>query len=108
MDVNDYLELLNEMDAVEQAYRKASPSLSLKEFRVLNLVDANPLHLNKISGTRSVAPQGIGKLCARLEKRGLLQIERDRRDKRAKNISLTPAGRETALECKEALYSALN
>lgn len=92
MKIENYLEALNDLSHHESLFRKSVEEISLLEYRVLDLVFDGPLCLKMISRTRGVAPQAIGRVCARLSRRGILNIERDERDGRAKRVSLTQEG----------------
>lgn len=107
MDVKTYLKYLEDIDLIESNFRKASLGISIREYRVLAMVEEQPLNLNNISRARSVTPQGIGRTCARLAKRGYLKIERDQRDKRAKRVTLTTEGIELADRCRAVLEKSI-
>ena len=92
MDTETYLKQLNEFSHDEAQFRKKCGHVSLLEYRVLDLIFDEPLCLKNISQSRGVAPQAIGRVCSRLEKRGIVNIDTDDRDGRAKRVSLTPVG----------------
>lgn len=92
MNIENYLEQLNEMSHHEAQFNKACELLTLLEFRVLDIVFDEPLCVKNISQCRGVAPQAIGRVCSRLADRGIVDINTDERDGRAKRVSLTPIG----------------
>jgi DNA-binding MarR family transcriptional regulator len=92
MDTNKYLKNLNVLSKHETEFHKKSELLSLMELRVLDLVFDGPMCLKEISKQRCAAPQSIGRVCSRLQERGVLNIELLERDKRTKMVSLTPVG----------------
>lgn len=105
--VSEYLENLNEISRHDALFRALIKEVSMWEYRVLYLVRKKPLHLNAISSTRLIAQQGVGRMCERLRKRGLLDIQRDPRDKRAKLVQLTTKGAILTKKCEKALKKTI-
>lgn len=90
--VAEYLEQLNMIDRQEAAFRAALEDLSMREFRLLAAIANEPLILKKVGAQRAVSGQGTGRMVERLRQRGLLNVERYSRDKRAKLATITEAG----------------
>lgn len=106
--VKQYLSHLDEIDRHEAAFRGMIADVTLGEFRVMALVNENPLRLKSMASTREVAAQGVGRVCERLRKRGLVQVARYQRDKREKHVTLTDEGKDTLKRCESALKIAMS
>ena len=85
-----------------QAYLKVTPAIKrllakykLKpiEFTVLALVAENPLiNQKRIGDTINVSPPNLATLLDRMQENGLLERQRNPRDKRSHIVALTPQG----------------
>ena len=88
--------------------KQESVDCSLIEFRIMDLADENPeLRLNDLGAERWVFQQGIGRLAKRLCEKGLIELRRNRKDGRAKNIILTEQGKAVRAKCREILQTIL-
>lgn len=106
MGVDDYLEMLNDIDEHSAKFRSTVGDCTWQEFRVLDLVAQEPsLRINEIGIERSVYQQGIGRIAARLERKGLVKVVRNERDKRARNLVLTEQGRKVRARCRQVLQT---
>ena len=104
MELDQYLDLMLEVDECNASFRKEIEDCSLLEFRVLDLIAHNPKsRLKDLSQIRSVYAQGVGRLVARLEERGLVDAITCTRDRRAKQIELTAAGRRLYERCMQVM-----
>lgn len=64
------------------------------QFSILNLIELNPqMSQKELASHMKVEPASFGESLARLESKGLIVRSPDPRDRRAKMMRLTPAGR---------------
>jgi DNA-binding MarR family transcriptional regulator len=89
-----YLELHHQLHRlVDQAM--SSAGLSLARAKVLMwLVDRGPMNQAALAGLLGFAPRSVTETVDILERDGLVTRTEDERDRRARIVSLTPAGRE--------------
>lgn len=105
--IRGYLEQLNDIDHNEAAFRDLVDEITMREYRVLAMVQQSPMILKEVASHRSIAAQGIGRLVERLRKRNLLKVERNPDDKREKLVSLTPSGYAMVSRCHAAMKRVL-
>lgn len=104
MQVDDYLDLLQDIDSYSAHFRERINECTLQEFRLMEMVANEPdLRLNDIGYERSVFQQGIGRTFKRLQDRGLVTVIADPRDKRAKNVVITDLGEKVREKCRRVL-----
>lgn len=108
MDVDKYLDMLHNIDEHSSRFRSCIEDCTWQEFRVLDLAAKQPsFRLNDIGNERSVYQQGIGRIAARLAKKGLADVIRNERDGRARNLVLTDKGRQVRAKCRRVLSGLL-
>lgn len=70
------------------------PELTLVQWRALVLVGrGDGLRVGEIAARTATSPPSMSRIIRRLERRGLVRMDRDVRDRRAILVSLTPEGR---------------
>jgi DNA-binding MarR family transcriptional regulator len=107
-NVNEYLHLLNQVDETAAGFRSKINSCTMVEYRLLAAANNNPgMHLKELSSQRHLYPQGIGRLAGGMKNRGLIEIQRDPADARARNIILTKKGLAVLDRCNEELNHLL-
>lgn len=90
MDLVVYLKKLNKIDT---CFKTQKTGVNIAEFRLLHEVKkASNSGISALSHERNITPQSFGRMCASLATRGLISVEKDTRDKRAKRVSLTRKG----------------
>ena len=108
MDIDNYLKLLHEIDDHSAQFRLLVTDCTLQEFRILDLVAKQPgYRLNDLGHERQVYQQGIGRMAARLETKGLAVVVQDERDGRAKNLVLTDLGCQVRAKCRRVLQEVV-
>lgn len=76
------------------------------QFRVLSMVPFDGgRRLTDLAGVAAMTKQAMGEFVADLAERGFVVVEPDPADRRARLVSLTPAGREAAAWARETLQS---
>jgi len=72
----------------------AAEETTLAQYRALVvLASRGPQRLVDLSGALDVAPSTAGRMCDRLVRKGLARRHRDRSDRRAVLVAITPGGR---------------
>ncbi len=79
-------------DALESEVAEAQEGLLRVQVSILSQVLEKPKRLIKIAKKLKEEPCSIGRWAAEMEGLGLVKIEIDRRDKRAKLVTITPSG----------------
>jgi DNA-binding MarR family transcriptional regulator len=92
MDIDEYLDKLKQVDVHESLFKYADPGCTFHEFRLMDMIAGGDFRLKDLSGKRAIAPQGVGRMCKALEKRGLVVVQKDSRDGRARIPTLTKYG----------------
>lgn len=89
-----------------EAVDASTTPLRGSQFRVLSMV---PLErgrrLTDLAGVAAMTKQAMGEFVADLAEGGFVVVEPDPADRRARLVSLTPAGREAAAWARETLQS---
>jgi MarR family 2-MHQ and catechol resistance regulon transcriptional repressor len=98
--LDTYIKLLRAAESVvARAHRRTNCGLTVSQFGVLeSLLHLGPLHQREI-GTKLLKSGGnVTMVIDNLEKRGLVERRRDRKDRRFVTVHLTTAGRKTIAE----------
>ena len=84
--------------ALNPTQRPCGAALPLpRAYALLELLhNAGPMTVSNLATRLTIDATGVSRLCARMEEDGELIIEPDRDDRRARLLSLTPAGRKLA------------
>lgn len=91
MDVGFYLDKMNDVDAI---FKGEGAIVNSAEYRLLHEVSLDRAkRISDLSSNRKVTVQSVGRVCASLANRGLITVQTDRKDKRAKLVALTRKGR---------------
>ena len=105
---SSYLKKLTEQEKVAAAFKVMTNGVSLFEYRLLRIVVDGPKRLKNIAQLRGVSPQGMGKIYRRLASEGLLTVEVDPRDKRARLVTLNQEGHDMIDYCEGQLEDLLD
>ncbi len=84
----------------------AAPAIPLRgsQFRVLSMVPlAGGRRLSDLATIAGMTKQAMGEFVADLAERGLVTVEPDPTDRRVRQVSLTPSGREAAEWARDTL-----
>lgn len=85
--------------------RMAKYELRPVDYTVITLVNANPnISQKRLSKAINVSPPNLATLLDRLEKRGLLERQRNPSDKRSQTLVLTPGGRRTCAKADKVAF----
>jgi DNA-binding MarR family transcriptional regulator len=77
----------------------AADETTLAQYRALVvLASRGPQRVGDLAGVLGVAPSTAGRMSDRLLHKGLIRRHRARQDRRAVQVSITPAGREVVAE----------
>jgi DNA-binding MarR family transcriptional regulator len=87
--------------------RDGEGDLSRTSASVLNMLCARPHRVTELAEAQSVAQPTMTVALQRMEARGLLTRERDVSDRRATNVVITDAGRETLARRRAARAAVL-
>ena len=73
----------------------AAEETSIAQYRALVvLASRGPQRMTDLAGALDVTPSTAGRMCDRLLRKGLIRRHRARTDRRAVQVSITPAGRQ--------------
>ena len=70
---------------------------------MLNLVRNKPMRLHKIAKQTGYTAQSVGRHCSRMAKDKLIEVKKDRKDRRAKLVSITKKGASIQARCADFL-----
>ena len=77
----------------------AADDTTLAQYRALVvLASRGPQRLGDLAGFLGVTPSTAGRMCDRLLRKGVIRRHRARQDRRAVQVSITPAGRAVVAE----------
>jgi DNA-binding MarR family transcriptional regulator len=77
----------------------AADDTTLAQYRALVvLASRGPQRVGDLAGFLDVTPSTAGRMCDRLVRKGLIRRHRARQDRRAVQVSITPAGRKVVAE----------
>jgi DNA-binding MarR family transcriptional regulator len=78
-----------------QSLGAAAEETTIAQYRALVvLASRGPQRMVDLAGALNVTPSTAGRMCDRLVRKGLIRRHRARADRRAVQVSITPAGRE--------------
>lgn len=97
--------LRTEMQGRQAAIDHAGPPLRPSQYRLLNLVPTEGVRVSELAGTAGMTPQSLGEFARELEGLGMVELTPDARDRRARLIRLTEAGRDAAAASEAAVRS---
>ncbi|MFB9722298.1 MarR family winged helix-turn-helix transcriptional regulator [Planobispora longispora] len=81
----------------------ARHQLTALQAKALVLVAAEPLPMRRMARLFNCDPSNVTGIVDRLEARGFLRREPDPADRRVKNVTLTPEGRQVVRELRQSL-----
>jgi len=87
--------------------RETEPALSRTSASVLTMLAERPRRVTELAAAQAVAQPTMTVAVQRLEARGLVTRERDEHDRRATNVAITDAGRETLARRRASRGAAL-
>jgi DNA-binding MarR family transcriptional regulator len=78
-----------------QSLGAAAEDTTIAQYRALVvLASGGPQRMTDLAGALDVTPSTAGRMCDRLLRKGLIRRHRGRADRRAVQVSITPAGRQ--------------
>ena len=78
-----------------QSLGQAAEDTTLAQYRALVvLASRGPQRMSDLAQALGVAPSTAGRMCDRLVRKGLTRRQRERMDRRAVRVQITPAGRQ--------------
>ena len=93
-----------------QSLGTAAEDTTIAQYRALVVLASGPQRMVDLARALDVMPSTAGRMCDRLVRKGLIRRHRSRADRRAVQVSLTPAGRAAVDEAaarRRALLAAI-
>jgi len=82
-----------------QSLGQTAEDTTLAQYRALVvLASRGPQRVSDLAEALGVAPSTAGRMCGRLVRKGLARRQRERADRRAVRVQITPAGRQVVDE----------
>lgn len=100
---SDFFAQLKTISDIDEACLDKFNGVTAKEIHMLEEIGDRPIQLTKLAQKRGITQQAMGKNCNLLKRKGLVVIEPDRSDKRAKKVSISPRGRVVLEEFESVL-----